>query len=643
MGSTVLALLILIAFCSAQSTNYVCVPTAMNVTYTPFRSAATRTHLITSVSDPSSVVHLVASEWATGNSVLFVSDVTFVSAFVVSRDATFLAYRKKSDLSLWTSDPLGTNAVQISPANVTVSSGYSFTPNSAQVIFQDVTGSSLSGIWTAPARGGAAAVRISLPDHTGFTAFVVTVSPDSTTVAYLATNATLAQLYIAKVGVASSAVMVQTGTSLPSTSATFSDLSDQFLFTATSATKSRVYVVPLATVATATPLEVTPVFGPNDQMGGISPQFTTDGSRVVFGIILSGSSQALYAAIPTVANSGYQISLPATSAVSNSIFTISGANVVYVVKATGEPATALWSVNAVTNVTTRLSPFNPTATLGISGPIFTSAQATYVGFTGDFITSGQVDAFIVPNTGPSSAAIRINQASPACCTRIFPNNRATYQYSSQLFVTDIVAPGVVSVARAASLNGDTAVLLYFQPNGVSAAYQNSVGRVATTCLVDPTIVGANNTLFLNTTTQVQGHLIVNGGTVVVTASGGGANVAGSAVLSGTLQVPCQSGTFNVINATYIVGSFGQVTTSCQQSCQTATTTVSGTSSSLSVTVSVVSTCGGGGEARLSTGAIVGIAIGCSAFVVAVVLVFIFTCKYIRQQRAVQDVKMLPRV
>lgn len=145
---------------------------------------------------------------------------------------------------------------------------------------------------------------------------------------------------------------------------------------------------------------------------------------------------------------------------------------------------------------------------------------------------------------------------------------------------------------------------------MSAIYSTQVrNEVFVTCIEPPTVG-------MVTSPVVSGHLIVpvnsqlNASNVVTVA---GTLVIGS---SSVLSVPCSTST-TTLNATWVVGSFSGVTASdCPPGCAGIVTSSSSSNTGLSVTLSV--TCQS--QYSLSTGAIVGIAVGETSFCFCVIFV-----------------------
>lgn len=78
-----------------------------------------------------------------------------------------------------------------------------------------------------------------------------------------------------------------------------------------------------------------------------------------------------------------------------------------------------------------------------------------------------------------------------------------------------VATGSLT-AQAVSLSNQSLSLLYPSPNAISAVFFTSSDReVFVTCLIPPVIVRTNQTLLVNTSTSIGGHLILEDSTSVL--------------------------------------------------------------------------------------------------------------------------------
>ncbi len=262
--------------------------------------------------------------------------------------------------------------------------------------------------------------------------------------------------------------------------------------------------------------------------------------------------------------------------------------------------------------------------------------STYLGYTGDLQVASRPDLFFVPATGPANLSAKVNPSGPVD-TVLSSGPLIVFRVGFRTFYTANVTSGTL-VGQAISLPNQTLQSLFPSADSVSAIFFTSNASEAfVTCLIPPVIVLGNQSLVVNTTgpPSVPGHLILQSPTSAIAFVPGAAtvNVGGVAVLnSGVLSLTsCQTGNYSILNASFIVGTFGVLQA---QNCDCRSYSASAQYSTSSVTLSLIvdqstPTCppGAGGvndasssSQDLSVGAKVGIAVGSIAAGIGIVLV-----------------------
>ncbi len=304
------------------------------------------------VSGNATVSHISAVEYATGAATLVDGSGLLLNSGRSPNSEILWTYTRER--KLFTSDPIGTNKIQISASGVFVS------PTSPQVLFSrdssfacfvDNSGSSFSGVYCGPPRGPGPAFRISSAVQSDLIASRLAIAnDDNRTIAFhfLAANNTQ-YICVGRVDSMASARCVHQYESTASPS----------LFTI-SPNGNFVGMILNSTVITVNTGDGSVTRITNSSLQGLSGLlFSSDSSRLVFvGLEQGGSppvAQSIYASVPGVADSFVRVSENVGN-VSPGL-RLSGTMLIMIYDGVNDTNPSLWSVNvSQPQRPTRLSP-----------------------------------------------------------------------------------------------------------------------------------------------------------------------------------------------------------------------------------------------------------------------------------------------
>ena len=573
-----------------------CVPTLASPSFSSFGYGTLGsmqpmlTHLvIRAKSFTSAVFGLFSVEWATGRTVPFpfAESTKFISASP-NKKTLFAVFN--SDSRLESMNATGGKRVLLSPPGVTVETG-SLSPlatsDSSWVVFCDTSNTSMAGIYVAQARTGGTAVRVSLPLQAGENWGHFALSPDGQRVFYVTGNSSQTRLFVARVPspIAGSVVEIP-GVNLTLLSGSLAFSPDSFLVAAKNTSTVWTANIDGSGVTLVSTFNSVGFF-----------VFTSDSSRLLVRgqANLSVSSEEIYSLIPGETGA---LLVSNNIGVMGSIVAFEGSTFLANYVGPGQNATNIFSndaksisLDSIVQISPNRASFDSNNIPNLNVIPYLDGRAV---FAGPYLSNNS-EVFINNVTSPGSDAVKI---SPPGTNTI---QLTVLDTGSIMIQTGVRAQPVLftlsGYSAVLSRSNDDVLLLFTQPNSVSAAYFTSGDQIVVTCIVPPT----DGSVLVNGT-GVPGHLRPGGGNVVVTQP---FQIGGTAVIGGSTLTVGSCKDMVVFNSTWVEGSFDSVSvTGCEPGCR-GIATVSQTTSSLSVTVAL--DCS---NASLSDGALAGIIVGC---------------------------------
>lgn len=479
---------------------------------------------------------------------------TVVSAAFVSPNGTqavLLAQGQLFATTVLTAQQLLPLSPSTNPVTTVVASPAPvFSPNSLWVVFADAT-----GLLYAASMGGSSTFRVSSTAVTG----TPQTDASSSAVVFVQQPSTLTVALFASGGNAQTVISQQSSTTFAVSPVSPLDVAYVSL-----AGNVLVGSVTVATGASTALL-----------------MWNNAGSRVI-GVLNNG---VLFAGLPRVANSNYDLSDSAVNAASVTLQPGVNSTLCVFFDESG----ALWSVNVLVGRSSLVLLTKSVIGISISTSLEASPDLPFLALVNpNPLGSAAVESlYLVPWRGPWSEAVFVGSNASSA---VFTGTQVTYLYSQS---SQLVYDTETRQTMPASSNAQRVSQLFVQPNGVNSAFTTTErGALFFSCIIPPVIVGPNQHL---NQTVVFGNLIVTGGnTSSVRAN---VTVGGTAVISNAvLDVPvCAEATNEpVVEAANVIGTFSAVNVyncrECIEAESPAATQVGYGTVTLTTTIGVTSGC-----------------------------------------------------
>ena len=487
---------------------------------------------------------LFAIEYATGAVTSLASLGPLAAGLPPTPDDRFVIVRKSlPDGRLFSTDPLGTAVLQLSPPQVqTDSTPIVFAPDSSIVLFCDSRQTNVSGLYASPVRTAGAAVRLSPASQVNGTISDIVVSADNLRVAYLFRAqsdpaGTSQTIFVALLrGAPDSAVPLQAAV-VPASDLAFSLAGSALAYLGGPvAAAQQLYSVDAAADSGNVRLSLGEAAG-----GAFSISlFSEAGDLVVFaGQFMPQSARSFYAARIGAADSQYVLTNNTEQNVQPAAHLVPGTTtLVTVYRSDAGEQGAVWGKDIALSSLADVVRLSPPTSWPVTVPFIGSFGPGLVTFVGSFSSPATTDSYYNVRGGPGSAAVQLTPpGSQSASNQALAGGRLLLTVNSTVaFLVTAGSPLQPAITRA----GDRIrPPLRVQPNGVSALYQlQSTADFVATCIVPPIVVTAGTNASVS---SADGHVFVSPGGTLVVASG--TVIAGTLVASGgTLAVPCAAGT-----------------------------------------------------------------------------------------------------